>query len=933
MIPRGILVLAFIAFVHASPIENKQLQQEEKISAFAVEDLNYRLNEDVLPIHYKITLEPFFEDEGQNRAFTFKGHVDITLQAQKEVTEIVLHMNDLDVHSYQLNPYEMSQVIPFNKSYYNEQYDKWTIPVPLFEGKLAANQTVILSIDYTGYMRDDMRGFYRSYYMENGKKVWMGTTQFQPVHARRAFPCFDEPGFKSTFEVIMIRPKNLALTIGNTRSTTTTDETKYPGKFIDTFRKTPQMSTYLIAFIVSNYVGSLKNTDDFGVYARPEAKPHTEYAVEFGIQMLDEFNRYFGINYTESIDKMDMAAIPDFSAGAMENWGLLTYRETNILYDSETTPALNQQRIAAVITHEQLHQWFGDLVTCKWWSETWLNEGFARYFQFMGTAFLLKDWDLEEQFVVENHQQSMQLDSTEATHPMTNVVNTKADAAAIFDNISYNKAASILRMLSYYVGKDVFQQILQRHLSDNQYKAVVPEHFFKAIADVKDQATADFFKSWTIQSGFPVVNASLDGNTLKLTQQRFMRNGIANNKTEKYNLPISIAMDNEGFNDTTYKFVIQGTDSYAYNLTSAPKSYYMLNVQQTAFYRVNYVDDNWNKIKEVLMGDDMKKIHVLNRAQVVDDLFNLARGGVVSYSNAVDIIRYLKNETHYIPWLSAINNGLTFLSQRVKAEDAEIFAWFINDLMEKIYKHLTFVYKADDRRTDIYNRVNILSWLCKYGHEDCISESKKAYEDYSITYKKVPKDHRGVVYCNAIRYGGDEEFNFLFEKLLVENVAAEQLNIMNGLACSRNETNIKRLLGRLIRTGDIRIQDRNTVINGVLNGNPEGIDYMFNFITNNYNDWRTAIGDLSALTTTVGRFTSEEQLKKFESFLEAEKEGLGSLHASLTNAVNTAKANLEWDDKYMKEFINHLHEISSASIKVISMIVSALTLFTLYLFN
>lgn len=277
-----------------------------------------------------------------------------------------------------------------------------------------------------------------------------------------------------------------------------------------------------------------------------------------------------------------------------------------------------------------------------------------------------------------------------------------------------------------------------------------------------------------------------------------MSNGIAHNKTERYNLPISVAMDNEGFNDTSYKFVMYKNDSIEYNLSSAPKSYYMLNVQQTAFYRVNYVDDNWNKIKEVLMGDDMNKIHVLNRAQVVDDLFNLARGGVVSYSSAVDIIRYLKNETHYIPWLSA-NNGLTFLSQRVKTEDEAIFAWFINDLMENIYKNLTFRYKADDRRTDIYNRVNILARLCRYGHEDCISESKKAFEDYSIRYKKVAKDHRGVVYCNAIRYGGDEEFNFLFEKLLLEDVAAEQLNIMNALGCSKNEKNIQVGFDLLVR--------------------------------------------------------------------------------------------------------------------------------------
>jgi aminopeptidase N len=228
------------------------------------------------------------------------------------------------------------------------------------------------------------------------------------------------------------------------------------------------MSSYIVAFMVTNYKGSLKNTDKFGVYARPEAQNFTDYGVEIGIAMLDTLSDYFNISYysVANVEKMDMAAIPDFGAGAMENWGLLTYRETNIIYNNETSPNLSQQRIAAVIVHEQAHMWYGDLVTCKWWSEAWLNEGFARYFQYMGTAMHYTDWDLEEQFVVEQLQGSMQLDSTDGTHPMTSPVSTKKEASGIFDNISYNKAASILRMLSYYVGHDKFQQILQRHLSE-----------------------------------------------------------------------------------------------------------------------------------------------------------------------------------------------------------------------------------------------------------------------------------------------------------------------------------------------------------------------------------------------------------------------------------------------------------------------------------
>ncbi|KAG5684937.1 hypothetical protein PVAND_014145 [Polypedilum vanderplanki] len=916
------------------PLEERQLDVIKTPTADL--DENYRLTFDVLPSNYKIQIEPFFENEGENKQFTFNGRVEITLKAAvANVQAIVLHVNDLEIKNYGFNT--VTPNIPYNSSNYNSTYDKWTITIPssVNGGTLPTNADTRLIVEYVGYMRDDMHGFYKSYYYENGKKIWIGTTQFQPVHARRAFPCFDEPGFKATFDLTIIRPSTHSLSLGNTKINST--NSYMDGKFIDVFNTTPKMSTYLVAFMVTNYKGSLKNTNNFGVYARPEAQKTTEYAVEIGIEMLKILSDYFNINYYEvdNVEKMDMAAIPDFSAGAMENWGLLTYRETNILYNPETSSNLNQQRIAAVIVHEQTHMWYGDLVTCKYWDYTWLNEAFARYFQFMGTKMFYNNWDLEEQFVIENLQQSMQLDSTDATHPMTSPAYTKKEASDIFDNISYNKGSSILRMLSYYVGHDNFQRILRRHVSEHKHEAVVPQDFFQAIGNITNADVASFFESWTIKNGFPLVTAKLNGTKLTLRQKRFMRaEGSNNTKTELYNIPITIAADHLGFSNHTVAAIFPDTsETFEITLQNAPTNYYILNVQQTGFYRVNYEDENWNKIKSVLHSDDRDKIHVLNRAQIVDDLFNLARGGDVEYKQAIDIIRYLKNETHYIPWLAAINQGLTFLSQRVKSEDAKIFEWFVNDLMSNIYKKLTFNELEDDRRIDIYNRVNILTWLCKYGHEDCIAHAKEAFDEYLNAFKKAPRDYRQVIYCNAIRYGGDNEFNFLFERFMNEDVAAEQLNVLIGLGCSKNERNIEKLLGRLIRTDNIRPQDRATAINAVLNSNPEGVDYLYNFITKNYDDWKETLGDLATLTTVVGRFTSKAQVEKFKAFLEKEKDNLGDLHSSLSNALTTVNSNLEWDEKYMTAFIKHLNEINSASVKIFSVILSVVTLISLYLFN
>lgn len=268
-----------------------------------------------------------------------------------------------------------------------------------------------------------------------------------------------------------------------------------------------------------------------------------------------------------------------------------------------------------------------------------------------------------------------------------------------------------------------------------------------------------------------------------------MRNGIDHTMTDLYPIPITVAIDSKSYETTTPLLVFKLVHQ-TYDLTEKPAKYYILNPKQTGFYRVNYDAQNWQNIKEALMKENHDNIHVQNRAQIVDDLFNLARGGVVEYSKAIDIIRYIKTEKHYIPWLSAINNGLTFLSQRVNGEkEQEVFAWFIRDMMNEIYDHLEFTPKKTGRRTDIYNRANIMTWACKYGHEGCIKEAKEVFANFKTG--KVPKDQRSFVYCNAIRHGDQADFDTLYNKFLTTDISAEQLNLLAGMGCTNDVALIK----------------------------------------------------------------------------------------------------------------------------------------------
>lgn len=319
-----------------------------------------------------------------------------------------------------------------------------------------------------------------------------------------------------------------------------------------------------------------------------------------------------------------------------------------------------------------------------------------------------------------------------------------------------------------------------------------------------------------------------------------MRSEAGNNKTERYNIPITFSIDSEDYEDTVPKFLfgLNETGSKSYNFTKKPAKYFTLNNQQTGYYRVNYDAANWLAIKEALHKDDHDKIHVMNRAQIVDDLFNLARAGIVKYDVAVDTIRYIKKEKNYIPWLSAISHGLTFLSQRVSgAQNQEVFSWFIKDTMSDIYNHLTFEPSNNDTRTDIYNRPNIISWACKYGHEDCIKSSKENFQKY-VTNTPVPKDQRAAVYCNAVRYGNGTEFDLLYSRYMTEDISAEQLNLLAGMGCTKDVALVKKYLDRLIGTDDIRPQDRAAVINNILNSNPEGPQFLYDYIVQNHTAWR-----------------------------------------------------------------------------------------------
>ncbi|MBI3254410.1 MAG: M1 family peptidase, partial [Nitrosarchaeum sp.] len=361
--------------------------------------------------------------------------------------------------------------------------------------------TAFVEIAFAGELNDRLLGFYRSQYKQNGKTKYLATSQFEAADARRAFPCWDEPQAKATFDISIIA-ENKFTAISNMPIAS---KKKIKNKTIYKFAKTPIMSTYLVYLAVGEFeylTGKIGKTQ-VRVITTKGNKSKGKYSLDLGKKLLLSYEKYFGIKYP--LPKLDLIAIPDFASGAMENWGAITFRETILLYDPKTSSTRTKQYIAEVISHEIAHQWFGNLVTMKWWNDLWLNESFAT---FMATKFVDKfypEWDLWNQFVEDAMNAAMGLDSLKNTHPIDVKVNSTSEIREIFDAISYDKGGCVLRMLEHYVGESNFQKGLKRYLADFKYKNAEGRDLWDAIGKISKMPVRVMVLTWLKQPGFPVV--------------------------------------------------------------------------------------------------------------------------------------------------------------------------------------------------------------------------------------------------------------------------------------------------------------------------------------------------------------------------------------------------------------------------------------------
>jgi len=470
-----------------------------------------------VPSNYQLEFEPNLEN------FTFKGKEVIKFTCKILTNKIILNAIDLQIQKCVVQ--NNNKTITAKKICFYEEKRELEI---LLTEKIKGN--VSLHIEFTGILNDEMVGFYRSRYNQKDKTVYLATTQFQNQDACRAFPCWDHPNAKATFEIAIIANDNLTA-ISNMP---VKSKKKLEGKTSYQFTKTPQMSTYLVYLGVGNYAIRNKKIDNGRVEIRFIAPPGNEdkgkFALHITAKLLKSYESYFGIKYP--LPKLDLIAIPDFDASAMENWGAITFRESVLYYDPLTSSTDTLQYSATTISHELAHQWFGNLVTMKWWNDLWLNESFAT---FMATKFTDKfypEWDLWDQFIGPDTNPAMDLDSLKSSHPIDVPVKNPKEIDEIFDAISYEKGGSILLMLENYVGEADFRKGLKSYLKKFQYKNATGMDLWKEINAVsKKPGVLKMVNDWLKHTGYPLVDVSKENSKYTLKQKRFLRLNPNNQKT------------------------------------------------------------------------------------------------------------------------------------------------------------------------------------------------------------------------------------------------------------------------------------------------------------------------------------------------------------------------------------------------------------------
>ena len=753
------------------------------------------------PINYKVHLEPNISE------FTFKGNVKVNLSGEGD--HIDLNAKELSIISVSSGPKSY-------KFFLDLETEKLTID-------LGEKQTgnLDLDIEFTGEINDKLAGLYRSKFMVAGEERYAAVTQFQESDARRVFPCVDKPGAKATFDISFLVEKDY-FTISNTEIVE--EEIRGEKKFVR-FATTPKMSTYLVFFGIGDFefIEGKAHGKRVRVLAHPgKAKNNGEFALDFGIKTLEYCEDYYGIPYP--LSKMDLIATPSFAHGAMENWGAILFRENLLLRFEGVTSKMNETFIQMVIAHEIAHQWFGNLVTPETWKYLWLNESFATFFGYGVVGHYYPEKNIWETFITSETSGALGADAKLHTAPIERPGDGAVGMTITNAPIIYNKGGSVLRQVKAYVGDKYFKKGLNQFLTKYKYSVAKSNDLWESLEDVSGKPVSKMMETWVLQEGYPLVEAILEGTTLKFKQKRFTY--LPNSEDTIWSVPISVrAFRKDGSSDDFQILLEEKTGE----LNIGECESYLLNIEHTGFFRTLYPENAYTSLKEMVSN---KSISAIDRWGIENDLYALIVAKVLPFDMYFDVIKAYKSEESRLV-LSSIFTHLRNFEVNLDGERREKMVKQGSEFLTEIIENLGLEPREGESDDIAIVRSPMLLTAGIFGVKSAVNFALSEFERFK-NGEKVSPDILGTV----IRIAAKETNDFEYFYNAFKDAENEQLAIhfLVAMASFSDKELITKVQGMIFEK--IPNRNRGTVIS-TLCGNKVAKESMWHYYLANLDNFES----------------------------------------------------------------------------------------------
>ncbi|KAG0307651.1 hypothetical protein BGZ98_010173 [Dissophora globulifera] len=816
----------------------------------------------IIPIHYNLKIVPCPVN------FSFLGVCSIEICIAEPTFIITLHAKELNIQTastrdHILNGYNITAT----SVSYNVEEETITLEFPEI---LHAGPSWILDVTYIGLVNDKLNGFYRSVYTDADNNVHqLTTTQFQSTHARRAFPCWDEPAIKATFSLTLVAPQGVTCLSNMSVETITQLEN---GMQEVTFMKTPIMSTYLLAWAIGDFdfIEAYTSGDYNGekircrLYAPVGLADQGHYSLDLAVKAIEYFSRLFNIPYP--LPKLDLVAVPDFAPGAMENWGLIMFRTYALLIE-EYGSQERKHEIAATVVHEISHQWFGNLVTMEWWSDLWLFEGFATHLAYIVVDELFPGWDIWSEFV-KRIQEVLKHDSLRTSHPVEVGVANPSEITQIFDEISYMKGASVLRMLSAWLGQNQLLLGIRKFIHKYMWSNANTDDLWVTLAEECKVDVPGFMSKWTRQTGYPVLSITeLDTSTILVRQSLFLSTDDVREEEDTLIWPVPLGLATAS--DPTPRNIMMDTKEIILKVDTT--QWYKFNMGQTGFYRVSYPSKTLGLLGQTF---GTEQLDTANRVGLLTDVAALVASGIAPTSSFLTLLKYFEDEQDYLVWAE-----VSIRLQELLAVWLEQPEPIMNGLKEvqrrlftKIVKRLGWDCPEGEDSAIVNLRAVAIRFAGRAGDPEILAEARRRFRAFmkDKNAAAIPPDLRFPVFEIVIRSTeGVDEYEDVVNYYRETFIPAEKVVALSVLGYGNSLELVRRTLA-FAMSAEVRTQDILSAI-ATLRSSVVGRAELWNFMRHHwdvlYERHRGDIGFLDYFVVlSIESFSTLERYHEVQAF-------------------------------------------------------------------